>query len=214
MTPEFAKAVDPVFQYVIDLLERISADESVSAKDERVQIRTRLDQAEALLGHGPDWQLAKYALVTWIDEVLIEAPWTNGKWWKENTLEWEDFKSSDAYEGFYLKAKESSALKRKDALEVFYVCAVLGFRGLYRDPAQAATLVEPLELPPDLESWAKQTAMAIQLGRGRPGISDASVPIEGAPPMDGPFVLIWASVVGLVLAMLSVFLVILLFFRA
>jgi hypothetical protein len=55
-----------------------------------------------------------------------------------------------------------------------------------------------------LEAWAKQTAMAIHLGRGIPPISDASVPVEGAPPLDGPFTLIWASSLGLVLVVLAV----------
>ena len=75
MTPEFARAVDPVFLYVINLLERVGSDEAVSAPEERVRIRAELDRAEALLGQSRDWELAKYALVTWIDEVLIEAPW-------------------------------------------------------------------------------------------------------------------------------------------
>ena len=75
MTPEFAKAVDPVFLYVLNLLERINQGEPVSAEDERSEILKGLDRADAQLGHRDDWQLAKYALVSWIDEVLIEAPW-------------------------------------------------------------------------------------------------------------------------------------------
>jgi type VI secretion system protein ImpK len=209
MTPEFAKAVDPVFLYVIELLDRIATDEEVSPEEERMRVHAHLDRAESLLGQAPDWQLARYALATWIDEVLIEAPWTHAAWWKEHTLEWEDFQSADAYEAFYLKAKEAAALRKKDALEVYYICAVLGFRGVYRDPDRTAALAGPLDLPPDLETWAKQTAMVIQLGRGRPGISESSFPILGAPPLDGPFVLIWASVVGLILAVLNVLLVLL-----
>lgn len=211
MTPEFAQAVDPVFLYVIELLDRIAADEEVSPENERMRIHAHLDRAESMLGQTPDWQLARYALATWIDEVLIEAPWSRAPWWKEHTLEWEDFQSADAYESFYLKAKEAAALRKKDALEVYYICAVLGFRGLYRDPDRTAELAGPLDLPPDLETWAKQTAMVIQLGRGRPGISDGSVPINIASPLDGPFVFIWASVVALILVVLNVLLVLLFF---
>jgi type VI secretion system protein ImpK len=211
MTPEFAKAVDPVFLYVIELLDRITADEEVSPQDERLKIRVQLERADALLEQKPEWQLAKYALAAWIDEVLIEAPWPHATWWKEHALEWEDFQSADGYEAFYLKAREAAALRKKDALEVYYVCVVLGFRGLYRDRDRTAALAGPLDLPPDLETWAKQTAMVIQLGRGRPGISESNVPILGAPPMDGPFVLIWSSVVGLILMVLNVLLVLLFF---
>ncbi len=206
MTPEFARAVDPVFLYVINLLERVGSDEAVSAPEERVRIRAELDRAEALLGQSRDWELAKYALVTWIDEVLIEAPWDAAAYFKNNKLEFEVFKTADAYVEFYRKAQEASSLRKKDALEVFYVCVVLGFRGLYRDPSHAAALTEELGFPPDLETWAKRTAETIQLGKGRPSISPAAVPIEGAPPLDGPFVIIWASLVALVLAVFNVML--------
>jgi type VI secretion system protein ImpK len=212
MTPEFAEAVDPVFLDVLGLLDRIGRDEHPSPKEERLRIRGWLDQAEAKLGQAPDWQLAKYALVAWIDDVLIDAPWEGRGWWKENALEVEVFNTRLRHEQFYAKAQEASALPRKDALEVFYVCAVLGFRGLYRDPAAAAVLAEPRGLPPDLESWARSTSMAIQLGQGRPAIGEASVPGEGAPPLDGPFLLIWASLAGVVLAAFTAIFAWILFF--
>jgi type VI secretion system protein ImpK len=199
MTPRFSKAVDPIFLDVLSLLERIGKDENPSPKEERVRIRGWIDQAEGQLGQSPDWQLAKYALVSWIDDVLIDAPWQGRGWWKENALEVEIFNTRLRNEQFYMKAKEASSLPNKDALEVFYVCVVLGFRGLYRDPAAAAVLAEPRQLPLDLEAWAKQTSMAIQLGQGRPPITDASRPIEGAPPLEGPFTAIWAGFLGVVL---------------
>ena len=102
-----------------------------------MRIRSRLDHAEAQLGRTPDWLLAKYALVAWIDEMLIvDAPWRDRDWWNENKLEWEIFQTNSRYDLFYKKAKEAFALPQKDALETFYVCVVLGFRGLYRDPVR------------------------------------------------------------------------------
>jgi len=204
MTPKFSKAVDPVFLHVLGLLERIGRDENPPVEEERARIRGWLGQAEGHLGHGQDWQLAKYALVSWIDDVLIDAPWDGRGWWKENALEVEIFNTRLRNEQFYIKAKEASSLAQKDALEVFYVCAVLGFRGLYRDPVAAAALAEPRELPPDLESWAKQTAMAIRLGQGRPPISDASQPSQWAPPLEGPFTLIWSVFLGVILTVFIV----------
>jgi type VI secretion system protein ImpK len=89
---------------------------------------------------------------------------------------------------------------------------VLGFRGLYRDPLAAAALAEPRQLPPDLEAWAKQTGMAIQLGQGRPPISDDSQPIRGAPPLEGASMLVWSLFLALVLVVFNaVFLIIALF---
>jgi hypothetical protein len=80
----------------------------------------------------------------------------------------------------------------------------MGFRGLYRDPDQTAFLAEQNELPPDLETWAKKTAMAIQLGRGIPPLTESRAPIQGAPPLNGPFTLIWSVAAGVILAIVSV----------
>ena len=204
MSPEFAKAVDPVFLYVFRLIDQIQEGAQPHPEEERVRVRGMLDQAGAVLGQTPDWELAKYALASWIDEMLIvEAPWRGNDWWKNNSLEWEYFNSQDCSEQFYLKAKEASGLRRKDALEVFYVCAVMGFRGLYRDLNRAAVFTESLQLPLDLDTWARQAAMSIQLKLGRPPISEVSVAIEGAPPLNGPFSLIWASLAGLILTVLT-----------
>jgi type VI secretion system protein ImpK len=204
MTPEFAKAVDPVFLHVFGLLDRLGRGVQPSPEEERLRMRGLIDQADAIWGHTPDAELAKYAIVSWIDEMLVaEAPWQGSEWWKNNSLEWEYFKTQDRSEQFYVKAKEASSLRRKDALEVFYVCVVMGFRGLYRDLNRAASFSEVLQLPPDLDTWARQAAMSIQLKLGRPPISEVSVPIEGAPPLNGPFSLIWASLAGLILTVLT-----------
>jgi type VI secretion system protein ImpK len=199
MTPKFSKAVDPVFMQVLGLLDRIEHGKPLDPQQERARIRGWLDQAEAMLGQAGDWQLAKYALVSWIDEVLIGARWDGRDWWNENKMEWEMFKTNDRATRFYLTAKDAAAMAQKDALEVYYVCAMLGFLGIYRDPAAASAVVEGLQMPADLDTWARQTSMAIQLGQGRPRIPEASRAIEGAPPLRGPFALIWSSFFGVAL---------------
>jgi len=200
MTPEFAKAVDPIFLHVFGLMERLGRGTPRSVEDERAHIKALIDQADAMWGQTPDGELAKYAIVSWIDEMLIiDVPSQYTDWWKNNALEWEYFNSNIRSEEFYARAKLATSLRRKDALEVFYVCVVMGFRGLYRDLNRAAAFTDALQIPPDKETWARQTAMGIQLRLGRPPISEATVPIEGAPPLDGPFSLISVSLAGLIL---------------
>jgi type VI secretion system protein ImpK len=202
MTPQFAKAVDPVFMHVLGLLDRIGRDESPTPQDERMHVRGWIDQAEAVLGQAPDWELAKHALVYWIDEVLINAPWEGRNWWSENPLEVELFNSRLANEQFYHKAREAGTLTRKDALEVFYVCAVLGFRGLYRDPMAAAMLAPARGLPNDLESWAKQTSLSIRVG-ARPPIQATGQLGPSAPPLEGQSLLVASSMATAVLGALT-----------
>ncbi len=200
MTPQFSRAVDPIFLYVLNLLDRISKEEQLNVQEERLKIRSRLEEAVAIVGQGPEWDLAKYALVSWIDEVLLEAPWDGRDWWNNNVLEVELFNTRLCNEQFYVKSKEASLLPKRDALEVFYVCVVLGFRGFYRDPALATIVAQSHGFPPDLEAWAKQTSLAIRLGQGRPPINQTGSGGTGAPPLGGQAMLVWASLVGVVLA--------------
>ena len=92
MSPHFAKAVDRIFAHVIELLERIQRGENDPCQNVREQMRREFEIAGAHLEHGDDWRLASYALASWIDEVLLEAPWDGRDWWRENVLEQELFK--------------------------------------------------------------------------------------------------------------------------
>jgi type VI secretion system protein ImpK len=184
MRREFSRAVDPVFLYVLELMERINRGVDVVANEERTQIMSRIDQAETLLHNSDVWQSAKYGLVAWVDEMfIIDVAWSAGTWWDLNKLEWHYFKTNDRYTEFYVRAKKAMELPRKDALEVYYVCVVLGFRGLYRD-ANGRALTGREDLPPDLESWARGVAKVIQLGQGRPPIEDRPAPGDEAPPLE------------------------------
>lgn len=187
MTPQFAKAVDPVFERVLQVLEQIGRNENPPPEEVRVRLKNLLDQAAGVAGQTEDWELARYALVYWIDEVLIEAPWDGQRYWVQNPLEVELWGTQLANEQFYHKARDAGALPKRDALEVFYVCVVLNFRGLYRDPRQA----EAMGFPPTLEAWAKQTALAIRKGP-RPPMDAAGQPGPGAAPLEGQSLLLTA----------------------
>jgi type VI secretion system protein ImpK len=198
MTPKFAQAIDPVMLHVLGLLDRISREEHPSPPDERLRIRALIDQSEAMLGASEQWQLGKYALASWIDEMLVDAPWDGRDWWSNNVLEMEVFSSRECYDRFYILAKEASTLANRDALEVFYICVVLGFRGLYRDPEFSRSTIQALGLPENVEAWARQAAMSVRLGQGRPQITGKKRDLGGAPPLRARYFALWS---GLALAM-------------
>lgn len=198
MTPDFANAVDPVFLNVLRILARIRDGNPPTQDDARNRARNLIAEAEARVGQKRDWELAKYALVAWIDELLIDSPWAGQSWWKENSLEVEAFRTRDRATQFFVNAKEASSLTRRDALEIYYICVMLGFRGLYRGE-DAAFLADHLELPVTLEAWVQQTARSIELGHSRPAINFAPQPGSGAPPLDGKFSMVGASLMTLVL---------------
>jgi len=203
MTPQFAQAIDPIFLSMLDLLHQISQNQPVSPQNERYRLVAAVDYAEAALGGGIEWELAKYALVSWIDEMLVETPWSGRDWWSNNVLEVQFFNTRLCNERFYTKAQEASGQTRRDALEVYYNCVILGFRGLYRDPLLASSLTAANGLPPDLLSWTKQTAMAIRLGQGRPPLPRPRREIRGVPPLGRRSLVVWSVAIAAMLLLVN-----------
>ncbi|OYP35468.1 DotU family type IV/VI secretion system protein [Rhodopirellula sp. MGV] len=203
MSPEFAKAVDPIFMYVSSVIDEIELNHSPDPEDVNAKIRGLLDSAENLLGGGEGWRLAKYALVSWVDDLLIEAVWEGSQWWEQNRLEFQIFNTTSAFSKFYEQSQKASQLPRKDALEVFYVCVVLGFRGLYGDP-EATAQHQHFGVPASLDEWARRTGMTIQLGQGRPQIREAGRPGLGAPPLEGKYLMISSVICCVLLSVITV----------
>lgn len=211
MTPEFAQAVDPVFLHVLRLLERLDNGEGPSVAEVRRGIMTPLNQADTVLRNSEDWKHAKYALVVWIDDVLIDSRWEHNRSWAEPLLEFEIYGTSHASTQFYTEAEEARRLPKSDALEVFYVCVVLGFRGIYRDPVEAEQWAYENGLPPTLEAWTKQTAKSIRAGKGLPSFVGNTRPGAGVPALRGYSKLCWTSL-GAVVATLTLTFAILIWF--
>lgn len=198
MTPKFANAVDPIFLEVLRLLEKIEQNVTLDAEAEQRHLQHLFREAEAKLGERTGWDLARYALAVWIDEVLIEAPWSGRDWWVDNLLEFALFKTRDRATQFYLKAKEASELKSGDAFEVYYLCVVLGYYGFYA-LSESKFLADSLQLPSSRESWAEEAQRRIQLGLGRPPIHVEIVPGQGAPALEGRYALLGTVLVGVIL---------------
>ena len=81
MTPQFAALVDPVFLKVIALMERVDKNEVTSPDWERQSLETAIREAEAQASDAGAWSLAKYALASWIDDLLISSNWRGRDWW-------------------------------------------------------------------------------------------------------------------------------------
>lgn len=202
MSPPFATIVDPIFLKVIALMDRVDKNEVNSPDWERQSLETAIREAEAQATDANSWNLAKYALASWIDDLLITAPWRGRDWWESNSLEFALFKSRDRATKFYVKAKEAADLPRRDALEVFYLCVVLGFRGLYKLP-EAQIIAGQLNLPMSLAGWLKNTAAAVQTRHGRPPIRETPQAPSGAPPLESRFHIVGAAVVTVILAIIA-----------
>lgn len=145
MTPQFSDLVHPVLTYALDLKERLDNGE---APDLDVEQRSLIERLRAdgevrrmtdYFGDGGNFLGARYALTCWIDELfIVYSPWAEE--WKEKILELTLYGTRDRAWKFWEQAE--IALRRPrtptvtippgpDALETFFLCAALGFRGRY-----------------------------------------------------------------------------------
>jgi type VI secretion system protein ImpK len=205
MSPPFASIVDPIFLKVIALMDRVDRDDVSSPEWERQSLETAIRESDSQASDAASWQLAKYALASWIDDLMISANWKGRDWWESNSLEFALFKSRDRATKFFVRAKEAAEMPRRDALETFYLCAILGFRGLYKLP-EAQIIAGQLNLPMTLSGWIKNTAAAVQVRQGRPPIRETPQAPSGAPPLESRYHVIGAAVVTVILSVVTILL--------
>jgi len=75
----------------------------------------------------------KFALAAFVDEVVLSAEWPGREQWAEDPLQLHYFGTYLAGEDFFQKLDviRSQAKTRSDALNVYYQCLLLGFKGKY-----------------------------------------------------------------------------------
>lgn len=210
MTPRFADAVDPILIHAFSLMERIDGGGEISPAEEKRTLEGLLQQADSRLkGQADDWELAKYALVTWIDEMLVDAHiWPGQGWWRDNVLEWSLFRSRRCNDLYYVNAGSALNSGSDDALQLIYVCVMLGFRGLYRDEKLNRMLIDKHGLPADLPAWAAEYGNAVGQARQRWNDATAGQECERNLVPAGPHAsrarLVWPWLIAIILGGLLV----------
>lgn len=204
MTDPFAAIVGPTFQHVIDLLRRVEQGEAPALEDERREILARLDEARRQAGASSqlarDFELARYALIYWIDEVLIDSPWMHATEWRQRILEWDFFGMRVRADAFFERLEQAERLDTTDPLETFFLAIALGFRGKHAGA------------PEELHPIADRLYNRVAAGQSRsekflPDDPDGGEPLR---PLPGQAILLAVSV----LASLSVLFTLACFFAA
>lgn len=151
MQEDIANLVHPTLNYALKLRDRLEQGEAVDLETEQGKLRgLLLTEIEArrwpdyggdthgagsdLSGEetrptGDEFLGIRYALACWIDELFILYSPVE-KDWNERKLEGELYGSNDRAWKFWRQAEMALSRPRSDALEVFFLCVLMGFRGV------------------------------------------------------------------------------------
>jgi type VI protein secretion system component VasF len=148
MNKPFGRIVYKIFGQCLDIKDRLDRGESPDLETVRQQlialIRSEAD-GRRFPDYGGDGTFlgARYALACWVDELFIihcQPPWADD--WKERTIEYEIFGTNVAATKFWDQAdillRRPGAARTPtqpgpDAVETFFLCTILGFRGTHFD---------------------------------------------------------------------------------
>jgi type VI secretion system protein ImpK len=129
--------VYPVLTYGLLLKERLDRGETLDLATEQSRLIGLLQsdtEARRYPEYGGDGSFLgiRYALVCWLDEIFIlGSSWE--KRWNENKLETALYGTNVRAEKFWSQAKFARTRSGGDALEAFFLCVMLGFRGAARE---------------------------------------------------------------------------------
>jgi type VI secretion system protein ImpK len=189
MNEPIAELVHPILHYGLRLQERLRAGETPILDTEQATLKGMLlsgsearrwidfgGEAEPV-GRGADDEPGRnelflgvrYALVCWLDEIFVlDSPWESA--WNERKLEAALYGSNDRAWKFWDQASRAELRPGSDALEVFYLCVMLGFRGELREDAGR------------LRTWVE--AVRARIVKEQP--TDWPAPAELEPPTNVP----------------------------
>jgi len=207
MNSAFAKAIDGVFLTAIPLMEDLQRGGEWGPLALQRRLVAAVDQAESGLRGTEwiaEWDLAKYALVAWMDEMLVdELEWPGREWWSNNVLEVHYFKTRLCNTLFFERAREALSKRALNAFEVYYDCVLLGFQGMYRDPMLAEQMAPGLGLATRLESLVAQAHRELQLSSRPLDLKSRRPDLIPATPLVSERLTRWPITIAILLLILN-----------
>src|SRR5438105_2465956 len=158
MNKPFGRIVYKVFIRALDVKDRVDQNDPPDIEAVRQELLNLIrseGEGRRMSDYSGDGEFlgARYALACWVDELFImycKPPWADQ--WKGRILEYEIFATRLRADKFWEQADivlrhpgapRASIAPGSDAVETFFLCVVLGFRGKYRDePAKVRVYVE------------------------------------------------------------------------
>lgn len=128
MQDEVARIAHPVIGYALKIKDRLDRGEDVSPDRTHAELERLLTPTAGSRSAFAKEEDVRYALTCWVDELFIlHSPWRQR--WNESKLEFQLFRSNERASRFWEKANRALAAGDVALVEVFLLCAALGFRG-------------------------------------------------------------------------------------
>lgn len=196
------ETVEPVILHALSLREKLARGDPLQLDHEQAALKAllrseidsnRLDgygarRSQRAGGDSDSFLGGRYALACWLDEVFILDARYGGEW-QEKKIEVSLYGTNDRAWKFWSQMRLAESLPTPDALEVFFLCAALGFRGeLHDDPARFEERMTPTRarLIRDLTAEWRPPA-------SRPLLRTVP-PLRGLPRMRRVFLVAWAVI--------------------
>ncbi|MBU1169343.1 MAG: DotU family type IV/VI secretion system protein [Proteobacteria bacterium] len=130
----------PLSDCFVDLIAYVAygmrePDTMPSSCDELARIFDRLivssEEKRVVGGYSlEDYDLARFAVLVWIDETIMKSSWTGKGNWQKKLLQKAYYKTSGGGVEFYKKLDALEA-DQDPVREVYFVCLALGYSGRY-----------------------------------------------------------------------------------
>ena len=137
MRKEIADYVFPVLRAAIEYKEGLRSNESVwrfrfGECQKKMLALLLAPVADPLrpdvLGDQTGFLGIRYALACWLDDIFIlDSVWREQ--WNANKMEYALYKLNKRNNEFWEQAQRAQTRPTRDAIEVYYLCVMLGFRG-------------------------------------------------------------------------------------
>ncbi len=221
MHEDLANLVHPILHYGLALKQRLDRGQAPSLELEQAALKNML-QTDLEAAQNPEFGGegrvvgfdtaiegraatgvetflgARYALTCWLDDLfIVHSPWSSA--WNERKLEVALYGTNDRAWRFWQQAKLAETRPTPDALEAYFLCVMLGFRGELGDD------------PDKLRAWCKSVQGRLtQMGEEWPHPPELDPPTD-VPPLYGMesfrSALYWTCVLLLLLIPLGTFVI-------
>jgi len=111
----------------------------------KADILRALNQSDECLKKNlfpPDeYDMARFAVCAWVDEVILNSAWQEKDHWKREQLQRLYYRTTDAGEEFFERLN-TVGYHQRDVREVYFLCLALGFMGRYCHPGDEYLLAQ------------------------------------------------------------------------